>query len=422
MSRSKQFFETAKKYIPGGVNSPVRACASVGADPLFISSAKGGAITCVDGNTYIDFVQSWGPMLLGHAHPEVSAAVHAAVDRGTSFGAPCEDEIILAKAIIDALPGVEMVRMVNSGTEATMSALRLARGHTGRDKVIKFEGCYHGHGDPFLASAGSGVATFSIPGTPGVPPAVVADTLLAPYNNLEAVETLFLAHDKAIAAVIVEPAAGNMGLVPPAEGFLPGLRALCDKYGAVLIFDEVITGFRAAYGGAQTRYGVTPDLTTLGKIIGGGLPVGAYGGKAEIMRNISPSGSVYQAGTLSGNPLAMAAGIATLKILRNSDYQALEARVEDLCKSLETIFSANNIPVYITRLGSMFTIFFSQSPVIDFSSAQKADSARYARFFRHIRGKGIFLAPSAFETAMASFAHSKEDFKALVDAAASFTN
>ena len=422
MSRSKQFFETAKKYIPGGVNSPVRACASVGADPLFISSAKGGAITCVDGNTYIDFVQSWGPMLLGHAHPEVSAAVHAAVDRGTSFGAPCEDEIILAKAIIDALPGVEMVRMVNSGTEATMSALRLARGHTGRDKVIKFEGCYHGHGDPFLASAGSGVATFSIPGTPGVPPAVVADTLLAPYNNLEAVETLFLAHDKAIAAVIVEPAAGNMGLVPPAEGFLPGLRALCDKYGAVLIFDEVITGFRAAYGGAQTRYGVTPDLTTLGKIIGGGLPVGAYGGKAEIMRNISPSGSVYQAGTLSGNPLAMAAGIATLKILRNSDYPALEARVENLCKSLETIFSANNIPVYITRLGSMFTIFFSQSPVIDFSSAQKADSARYARFFRHMRDKGVFLAPSAFETAMASFAHSNEDFKALVDAAASFTN
>lgn len=301
-----------------------------------------------------------------------------------------------------------------------MSALRLARGHTGRNKAIKFEGCYHGHGDPFLASAGSGLATFSIPGTPGVPAAVVADTLLAPYNDLDAVEKLFQSHGKEIAAVIVEPAAGNMGLVLPAEGFLAGLRALCDAYGSLLIFDEVITGFRVSYGGAQARFGVTPDLTTLGKIIGGGLPVGAYGGKAEIMRQISPSGGVYQAGTLSGNPLAMAAGLATLKVLRNSDYQALEDKVEGLCSALESIFRANNIPVYITRLASMFTIFFSSEPVRDFNSAKKADAERYARFFRHMRAKGFFLAPSAFETAMAAFAHSDEDFKSFAEAAASF--
>ena len=367
MSRSQELFAEAQKYIPGGVNSPVRACASVGCEPLFIASARGGSITSVEGDTYVDLVQSWGPMLLGHAHPEVSAAVHAAVDRGTSYGAPCEDEITLAKMIIEAIPGMDMVRMVNSGTEATMSALRLARAHTGRNKVVKFEGCYHGHGDPFLASAGSGVATLSIPGTPGVPPTVVADTLLAPYNDLGAVKALFDTHGKDIAAVIVEPAAGNMGLVPAGSGYLQGLRDLCDAGGALLIFDEVITGFRVSYSGAQGRYGITPDLTTLGKIIGGGLPVGAYGGKKAIMSKIAPSGNVYQAGTLSGNPLAMAAGIATLNVLRQSDYQALEARVEGLCRRLEGVFKAKNIPVVITRLASMFTIFFTSVPVRDFA-------------------------------------------------------
>lgn len=420
MTRSQTLFQEATKYIPGGVNSPVRACAAVGAEPLFIASASGGKITSVDGDTYVDFVQSWGPMLLGHAHPKVSEALHAAVDRGTSYGAPCEDEVILARDVIDAVPGVDMVRMVNSGTEATMSALRLARGYTGRNKVIKFEGCYHGHGDSFLASAGSGVATFSIPGTPGVPAAVVADTLLAPYNNLSAVKALFEAHADDIAAIIVEPAAGNMGLVLPADGFLQGLRELCDKYGSLLIFDEVITGFRVSYGGAQKRFGIQPDLTTLGKIIGGGLPVGAYGGRKDIMSRISPSGGVYQAGTLSGNPLAMAAGIATLSVLRACDYDALEGRVEQLCSQLENIFRNKKIPVYISRLASMFTIFFTDSQVSDFATAQKADSERYARFFRHMRAQGIFLAPSAFETAMASFAHSDLDFNAFAAAVESF--
>ena len=420
MSRSQELFEEAKRYIPGGVNSPVRACVSVGCDPLFIASAKGGTITSVDGDTYVDLVQSWGPMLLGHAHPEVSAAAHAAVDRGASYGAPCEDEVTLAKMVVEALPGMDMVRMVNSGTEATMSALRLARAHTGRNKVVKFEGCYHGHGDPFLASAGSGVATLSIPGTPGVPPAVVADTLLAPYNDLAAVKTLFDAHGQDIAAVIVEPVAGNMGLVPPGPGFLQGLAELCKTNGALLIFDEVITGFRASYGGAQWRYGIKPDLTTLGKVIGGGFPVGAYAGKREIMSKVAPSGGVYQAGTLSGNPVAMAAGIATLSILQKSDYQALEARVDDLCRKLEAVFKAKNIPVYISRLASMFTIFFTTGPVTDFASAKKADSERYARYFAHMRSKGVFLAPSAFETAMASFAHTGADFDAVIKASESF--
>ena len=419
-TRSDSLFSQAKEYIPGGVNSPVRACVSVGCDPLFIASAKGSSITSADGETYIDFVQSWGPMLLGHTHPEVSAAIHAAVDRGTSYGAPCEDEILLAKAVIDALPAMDMVRMVNSGTEATMSALRLARGYTKRNKVVKFEGCYHGHGDAFLASAGSGVATLSIPGTPGVPDAVVADTLLAPYNDLAAVNRLFDAHGKDIAAIIVEPAAGNMGLVLPASGFLQGLRELCDANGSVLIFDEVITGFRASYGGAQVRYGIKPDLTTLGKIIGGGLPVGAYGGKRAIMQNIAPSGGVYQAGTLSGNPLAMAAGIATLNVLRQSDYAALEAKVEAFCQSLESIFAAKDIPVRITRLASMFTVFFTKDAVTDFASAKKGDTERYARYFKHMRDHKVFIAPSAFEAAMVSFAHTDADFAAALAAAEAF--
>lgn len=420
LQHSKEFFAEARQVIPGGVNSPVRACVSVGCDPIFISHAAGSQITGVDGDTYVDFVQSWGPMLLGHAHPAVTRALHAAVDRGTSYGAPCPDEVRLAKLVLGAMPAMDMVRMVNSGTEATMSALRLARAATGRDKVVKFEGCYHGHGDAFLASAGSGVATLSIPGTPGVPSAVVADTLLAPYNDLVAVERLFSACGKDIAAVIVEPAAANMGLVLPAPGFLEGLRALCDTYGSLLIFDEVITGFRAAYGGAQERFGIEPDLTTLGKIIGGGLPVGAYAGKRKYMEQVAPSGGVYQAGTLSGNPLAMAAGIATLKTLNVSDYEQLEARVEALCQNLESTFKQMNIPVVITRLASMFTIFFTAGPVRNFAEAKQADAARYARFYLHMRRNGVYLAPSAFETAMVSFAHTDEDFAILLIAAESF--
>lgn len=419
---SRELFEQARAYIPGGVNSPVRACNAVGCDPLFIVSASGGTITSVEGDTYVDFVQSWGPMLLGHAHPAVSAAVHAAVDRGTSFGAPCPDEVRLARAVVEAVPGVEMVRMVNSGTEATMSALRLARAVTGREKMLKFIGCYHGHGDAFLAAAGSGLATLSIPDTPGVPEAVVADTLLCPYNDLAAAQALFAARGKEIAAVIVEPAAGNMGLVPPDPGFLEGLRDLCTGHGSLLIFDEVITGFRASYGGAQARYGITPDLTTLGKIIGGGLPVGAYGGKKEYMSRIAPSGGVYQAGTLSGNPLAMAAGIATLEVLRQSDYAGLEARVEDLCRELEAIFAAKAMPVCITRLASMFTIFFTGQRVRDFATAKTGDCRRYALFFRHMREQGFFLAPSAFETTMASFAHTKEHFAGFAKAVERFTD
>lgn len=420
-SRSEQLFKEARNHIPGGVNSPVRACVSVGCEPLFVASAKGSSITDADGQSYIDFVQSWGPMLLGHAHPDVSRAVRNAVDRGTSFGAPCEDEITLARAVIAAVPGVEMLRMVNSGTEATMSALRLARACTGRNKLIKFEGCYHGHADPFLASAGSGLATLSIPGTPGVPGSVVEDTLICPYNDLEAVKKRFAEYSGEIAAVIVEPIAGNMGLVLPMPGFLEGLRDVCTQNKSLLIFDEVITGFRASYGGAQKRYAVTPDLTTLGKIIGGGLPVGAYGGKAQYMRSIAPEGNVYQAGTLSGNPLAMAAGIATLETLAKSDYDVLEKRVENLCRRLEGVFGDNGIAVHINRLASMFTVFFSAGPVTDFSSAKNADAARYARYFRHMRASGICLAPSAFETAMVSFAHSDADFDALVAASAAFS-
>lgn len=418
---SEILFKKAETLIPGGVNSPVRACRSVGCSPLFIASAQGAEVTSVDGDTYIDFVQSWGPMLLGHSHPRVNAAVHAAVNRGSSYGAPCPDEVRLAQLIREFMPHVEMVRMVNSGTEATMSALRLARAYTGRDCVIKFEGCYHGHADAFLASAGSGVATLSIPGTPGVPEAVVRHTMLAPYNNLEAVRSLFHKKGEEIAAVIVEPVAGNMGLVPPVPGFLEGLRTLCDENRALLIFDEVITGFRVALGGAAVRFGVTPDLVSLGKIIGGGFPVGAYGGKGEIMERVAPSGDVYQAGTLAGNPVAMAAGIATLETLEECDYGALEARVAEFAREYEAIFRAKGASVCLNVLASMFTLFTTPGPVTDYASARKQDCALYAAIYRQMRDRGIYLAPSGFECAMVGFAHTEEHFEKTLDAARAVT-
>ena len=417
MTRSQELFEKAQTLIPGGVNSPVRACRSVSCDPLFIARSMGSKLVTEDGQELIDYVMSWGPMLLGHNHPAVAAAIAATAANGTSFGAPCRLEVELAQAVVDAVPGIEMVRMVSSGTEATMSALRLARGYTGRNGVIKFHGGYHGHADAFLASAGSGVATQSIPGTPGVPQDVVKHTLLAHYNDLDAVKTLFASHGHDIAAVIVEPVAGNMGMVLPKPGFLEGLRELTRAYGALLIFDEVITGFRVAFGGAQQAFGITPDLTCLGKIIGGGLPVGAYGGKREIMSHIAPSGTVYQAGTLSGNPLAMAAGLATLKALAASDYAALAARTESFSRELENILRTKGVPVTRNHIASIFTLFFTDAPVTDFPSAQTADSGLFVSYYQQMRAQGIYLAPSGYECAFTSFAHSDEDLERTLDAA-----
>lgn len=416
MSISQELFQKALRVIPGGVNSPVRACKSVQCDPLFIASAKGSTLTTEDGQELIDYVMSWGPMLLGHNHPEVAAAIAATAAKGTSFGAPCRLEVELAQAVVGAVSSIEMVRMVNSGTEATMSALRLARGYTGRSGVIKFHGGYHGHADAFLASAGSGVATQSIPGTPGVPEDVVRHTHLAHYNDLDAVRQIFETCDD-VGAVIVEPVAGNMGLVPPAPGFLEGLRALTKEHGALLIFDEVITGFRVAFGGAQAAFGVEPDLTCLGKIIGGGLPVGAYGGKREIMEQIAPSGTVYQAGTLSGNPLAMAAGLATLKLLAKQDYAGLAARTATFSLELENILRSKGLPVWRNQVASLFTIFFTDAPVTDFPSAQKGDAALFSSFYRQMREQGVYLAPSAFECAFTSFAHSDQDLERTLNAA-----
>lgn len=417
MTVSQDLFRTAATLIPGGVNSPVRACKSVRCDPLFIARAEGSRLFTEDGEELIDYVMSWGPMLLGHNHPEVAAAITAAAAKGTSFGAPCRLEVELAQAVVDAVPGIEMVRMVSSGTEATMSALRLARGYTGKSGVIKFHGGYHGHADAFLASAGSGVATQSIPGTPGVPQDVVKHTHLAPYNDLEAVEALFADHGPDIAAVIVEPVAGNMGLVLPRPGFLEGLRELTRIHGALLIFDEVITGFRIAFGGAQSAFGIDPDLTCLGKIIGGGLPVGAYGGKREIMNHVAPSGGVYQAGTLSGNPLAMAAGLATLKALAGQDYPALAARTDSFSRELENILRGKGVPVTRNHMASIFTLFFAATPVTDFASAQTADSSLFMSFYQQMRIQGIYLAPSGFECAFTSFVHSDQDLERTLDAA-----
>lgn len=417
MQKSKELFQRAEKVIPGGVNSPVRACRSVQSDPLFIAKGKGSKLFTEDGGEFIDYVMSWGPMILGHAHPQVTEAVIKAVENGASYGAPYHAEVELAEAVADALPGVDMVRMVNSGTEATMSALRLARGFTGRSKVIKFDGCYHGHADAFLAGAGSGVATLSIPGSPGVPADTVKDTLLAPYNDLEKVDELFAEFSGDVACVIVEPAAGNMGLIPPAEGFLEGLRALCDKNDALLIFDEVITGFRIAYGGAQSRYNVMPDLTTLGKVMGGGFPVGAYGGKREIMQRIAPSGDIYQAGTLAGNPVAMIAGLETLRILSTSDYDGLEQRTKKLAESLADILRKKGVPVTLNQVASMFTMFFTKDAVTDFESAKTSDGAVFTQYYRQMRDQGIYLAPSGFECTMVSFAHSDEDMEKTLAAA-----
>ena len=415
MTLSADLFAKAQKLIPGGVNSPVRACRSVGCDPLFIASAAGSKMTTVEGREMLDYVMSWGPMLLGHKDPDVTAAIRAAVEQGVSYGAPCPGEVALAEAVVEAVPGIDMVRMVNSGTEATMSAVRLARGYTGKSMIVKFEGCYHGHSDAFLAAAGSGLATFCIPGTPGVPADTVRHTLLAPYNDLGAVKALFEARPD-IAAVIVEPVAGNMGLVLPKPGFLEGLRELTAAHGALLIFDEVITGFRLAYGGAQSVFGIDPDLTCLGKIIGGGLPVGAYGGKRHIMERIAPCGDVYQAGTLSGNPLAMAAGLATLTKLKTSDYDALAQRTKALAEEMAAILRDKGAPVTLTRIASLFTLFFCDGPVTNFDEAKKGDAARYASFYNQMREAGVILAPSAYECAFTSFAHSADDYARTLDA------
>jgi glutamate-1-semialdehyde 2,1-aminomutase len=411
ISKSEALFRRAVEKIPGGVNSPVRAFRSVGGQPLFIARGEGAYLFDVDGNQFIDYVGSWGPLLLGHRHPEILAALAGALEIGTSFGAPTAQEIDLAEAIMDAVPSIEMVRLVNSGTEATMSAIRVARGFTGRDLIVKFEGCYHGHVDSLLVKAGSGMATLGIADTQGVPRAFAETTLALPYNSLEALEAAFKAHGDNIAAVIIEPVVGNMGCVPPLPGYLEGLRAITERYGALFIFDEVMTGFRVAYGGAQQRYGIRPDLTTLGKVIGGGLPVGAYGGRKDVMSKVAPAGPVYQAGTLSGNPLAVAAGLAMLRHLKSHPevYDALERRAARLCAEVPA-------GVTVNRVGSMFTFFFTEGPVTDWESAKVSDTARFGRFFRAMLERGIYLAPSQFEAAFLGAAHSDEDIERTIAA------
>lgn len=410
--QSKRLFQHAKEVIPGGVNSPVRACKSVGRDPVFVDRAEGCMVYDVDGNGYIDYVGSWGPMILGHRHPAVVSAIQAALERGTSFGAPTDLEIELAEMVIAAVPSIDTVRFVNSGTEATMSAIRLARGVTGRDLIVKFDGCYHGHADTLLVEAGSGVATLGIPGSPGVPEAFAAQTISIPYNDMDSVQRVMAEKGADIACVIVEPVAGNMGLVPPAEGFLAGLREATEKAGSLLIFDEVITGFRVSPGGAQALYGVMPDLTTLGKIIGGGMPVGAYGGKKEIMDWIAPEGPVYQAGTLSGNPLAMAAGIATLAELNKSGvYRELDQKTDILTKGLNDAAQASGIAVQVGRVGSVFGMFFNEKPINNINDAKSCDLNRFTQYYNAMLEQGIYIAPSQFESGFVSIAHSEEHIK-----------
>lgn len=416
--QSTRLFERARKVIPGGVNSPVRAFKAVGRDPLFIDRAEGCTLVDADGNRYIDYVGSWGPMILGHSHPKVVEAIREAAGRGTSYGAPTASEIELAERVCEAFPNIESVRMVSSGTEATMSAIRLARGFTGRDKILKFEGCYHGHADSLLVAAGSGVATLGIPSSPGVPADFARHTLTAAYNDLAQVKALVEEHGTDVAAIILEPIAGNMGCVPPQAGFLEGLRALCDRHGMLLIIDEVMTGFRVAFGGAQQLYGVRGDLVCLGKIIGGGLPVGAFGGRRDIMQSLAPEGAVYQAGTLSGNPLAMSAGLATLKLLGEEGvYEQLEQSGAYLADGLRQAARAAGVTSCLQRVGSMFCSYFQAGPVHSFADACNSDTKAFAAFFGHMLDLGVHLAPSQFEAGFISLAHTREDLDRTIEAA-----
>jgi len=424
LTKSAAAFAEAKTLMPGGVNSPVRSYRSVDCTPPFIDHAKGSKIYDIDGNAYIDYVGSWGPMVVGHAHPQVVAALQAAAERGTSYGAPTLLESELARLVMTVYPSIEVIRMVNSGTEATMSALRLARGVTGRDKIVKFIGCYHGHSDSLLVKAGSGLATFGVPDSPGVPKGTAADTITVPYNDAEAITRLMVAHGHEVAAIIVEPVAGNMGLVLPKQGYLAVLRQLATQYGALLIFDEVMCGFRASAGGAQAAYGITPDLTCLGKIIGGGLPVAAYGGRRELMNQVSPAGPVYQAGTLSGNPLAMTAGLATLRILTaepapgEPDYnRVLTLKTKKLTLGLEALARAAGVPVQVHQAGSMFGLFFSEQEVYDYATSAASDQEAFKVWFRTMLEEGIYLAPSQFETIFMSGAHTDEDLDQTLAAA-----
>ena len=418
IDRSTSLFQNSQKVIPGGVNSPVRACKAVGTLPRFIDHADGCRLVDADGNEYIDYVGSWGPMILGHRHPAVIQAITDVLSRGTSFGAPTDLEMELACQVVEAVPSVEMVRMVNSGTEATMSAIRLARGATGRDIVIKFDGCYHGHADTLLVDAGSGVATLNIPGSPGIPESVVRHTLSLPYNDPEAVRTIMAEKGKDVAAIIVEPVAGNMGMVPPLPGFLETLREVTQQNGSLLIFDEVMCGFRVAYGGAQSLYNIRPDLTCFGKIIGGGMPVGAYGGRKDIMSQVAPGGAVYQAGTLSGNPVAMAAGLATLEQLRQPGvYDTLEQRSQCLAEGLAEAAQRNDIPVSFNRVGSMLGMFFTDRAVNDFDTAKMSDLERFGRYYRDMLDAGVYLAPSQFEACFVSLAHDDAAIEQTIKAA-----
>ena len=418
MSRSDELFQRAQQTIPGGVNSPVRAFRAVGGTPRFIESAQGAHIVDADGRRYIDYVGSWGPMILGHGAPAVVEAIRDQAGRGVSFGAPTELEIDLAEAVRERVPSMEQLRMVNSGTEATMSAIRLARGHTGRDKLLKFEGCYHGHGDALLVKAGSGALTLGVPSSPGVPASFVEHTLSARFNDLDSVDALLAEHAADLACIIVEPVAGNMNCVPPDPGFLEGLRERCDAHGIVLIFDEVMTGFRVHPGGAQARYGVKPDLTTLGKIVGGGLPVGAFGGTAAIMANLAPVGPVYQAGTLSGNPLAMAAGLATLRALADPGlYERLDATTATLMDGLQAAARRHGVALRTRHLGSMFGLFFSDQLPRGFDEVMACDAERFARFFHAMLDRGVYLAPSAFEAGFVSAAHGEAEIRATLEAA-----
>ncbi len=416
--QSQELFKKAQQLIPGGVNSPVRAFRAVGGEPVFMARGEGSHLRSVDGDDYLDYVMSWGPLILGHGHPEVMELLSEVLKTGTSFGAATAAEVELAARIHEAFPSIERVRLVNSGTEATLSALRVARAATGRDKILKFEGCYHGHADSLLVKAGSGVATLGLPDSPGVPRALAALTITAPYNDSAYLEQVFRKHGDQLAAAIVEPVAGNMGCVPPLPGFLESLRTLTAKYGAALIFDEVMTGFRVAYGGAQELYGVVPDLTTLGKIIGGGLPVGAYGGRAELMDLVAPAGPVYQAGTLSGNPLAVAAGLKTLEVIRRPGfYERLEALSARLAEGLAAEAKRVGAPLTMNRVGSMLTAFFTPSPVIDYSTAKRSDAQAFARFFRALLERGVYFPPSQFEALFVSSAHSEQDIETTIERA-----